>query len=345
MNLRRLGLLAASAALLLTGSGIAAQEDGPLAFEARWSPDGRWIGVGSNDGAWIFEADDLSAEPLRFFEDDSVYVVAFDPVRPYAAFAPGEGEAVHVLDLETGEEVFTAEVPPNPEEDSFSVFYDLDYSPDGSLLAVVNASMIYVLDAETGAEQHSFFNGGFFADYGSDPWITSVSFFRNETLYATNWNGELLYFDLTTGATDRWPLDIEHGAQQVEALLFANQVLFKTSDIVVHNTENNTDRRILLNQRTAYSLSLTSDQALMAVGSDAEWLLVNFDTSRVIETFSSPAVDAERPPRIHSIAFSPGSDRVLTLQTDGPMRMWDIVSGEMLDEWTGFSAGVNQRWG
>jgi hypothetical protein len=36
---------------------------------------------------------------------------------------------------------------------------------------------------------------------------------------------------------------------------------------------------------------------------------------------------------------------VATLQTDGQLKVWDVISGELVAELGDFGRGVSQRWG
>lgn len=345
----------------LLGGSVSAQDGDVLAFEVRWSPDGRWLGVGSDDGAWIFDANDFDAEPIRYFEDSEIFAVAFDPVRPYIAFAPQEGEQVHVLDIESGDEIFTADVPRASAENTFltdifiipedtygaSVFYDLGYSDDGTRLVLTNTSVIYVLDAETGDHQHDLYQP-LERDPSSSEWITSVDFGDSAALYATDWNGRLLTFTLRDGRSSLTAveLDSEWRMEQIEVIPQSNTVLVRNNRTVFTYTADSGELAVLLGgeNEPIFSLDVSADGTLLAVGGEVAWSLYDLETNETVATFESEN-NSDWLKRIHSLAFNPDGSQVASLQTDGQLRVWDVASGSISAELGSFARGVNQRWG
>lgn len=334
-------------ALLLPASVLAQEADSVSAFEVRWSPDGRWIGVGSTGGVWIFDAEDFDAEPLHYAEDQAVYAVAFDPLRPYAAFAAQDDTQVQVIEIETGAEVFSAATPMGEGEFS-SVFYDLGYSDDGQYLSAVNTSWLYVIDAETGERARA-------ASY-ADPdfvdmrdWLTALDYNDSiDTVLVSDWHGRLLAFEVANRERPEiYQLGIEYGLYRFEILPETDQVLLHgsnalhTYDLTTEALDMLTDPAVLV-----YGFDLSSDAELVAVGSETVWLLYDLAENSVAAEFESefdPAM--ETTPRIYSLAFSPDGDRVVTLQTDGQLKVWDATTGEVLAVLSDFMRGGSQRWG
>lgn len=339
-------------ALLALSDGVLAQQDSPVnAFEMRWSADGRWIGVGSTDGIWIFSTDDAAAEPYHYAEGNYVYAVAFDPIRPNAAFAPSDGEQVRVIDLETGGEVFHANTPYSSDDFS-SVYYDLGYSDDGQYLSVLNTTMVYALDAATGDMILRFPNTAPVESYTGMGWLTSLDYGADgKTLLVSDWSAHLLAYDLVSRKhTMIYDLDINDGeGYRLERL----EAVPETDRVVVHGwgglyTYDLETRAMTplgdLDGQQVDGFDLSPDGAQMAVGAGAKWYLYDLVDGRQVGTFESDFSDTSFQ-RIYSLAFSPDGDRVATLQTDGQLKVWDVTTGEVIAQLGAFGGGVSQKWG
>jgi WD40 repeat protein len=334
--------------LLLMLSVVLAQESNNLlAYEVRWSPDGHWIGVGSLDGGWIFDAQDSKTEPFHYFEGSDVYVVTFDPMRPYAAVAPGDDHQVRVLDIESGEEVYSASAPMGDGE-FFSVFYDLGYSDDGRLLSVVNTSWLYVFDAETGENLHTFSDPEPGEEFTGN-WLTALDHGNDVgSVLVTDWNGRLLEYDVDNqeGPTEHH-LDFGYAMGRFEAIPGSSRVVFHADgSLYTYDLETETLKSLDLQvEQQVFGSDLSPDGELLGVGAETAWYLYDLVGNEIIRAFESDFDLSEDTPRIYSLAFSPDGDRVATLQTDGQLKIWDVTSGEVIAELGDFTRGVSQRWG
>lgn len=336
--------------LMLSGGVLAQNADNVTAFEMRWSPDGRWIGVGSIDGVWIFDTEAPAAEPYHYAEGALVYVVVFDPLHPYAAFAPAEGEQVQVIEIETGTEVFTADTPIGYDEFS-SVYYDLSYSDDGQYLSVLNTTMLYVLDAATGDTMLMFPNAAPVPSYAGGGWLTSLDYDSGgETVLVSDWSAHLLAYDIASRKnTMIHSLDINDGEgyrlerfeiiPETDSILLLGWGALYTYDLTTREMTpfGNLDEHI-----DGFDLSPDGTQA--AVGAGANWYLYDLAEDRQLGEFASDFAEVWSQ-RIYSLAFSPDGRRVATLQTDGQLKIWDATSGEIVAHLGVFSGGVSQKWG
>jgi WD40 repeat protein len=324
---------------------VAADDDFDLlAFEMRWSPDGRWLGVGSFDGAWIFDAQDFDAEPYHYQAGKSFYVVAFDPVRPYAAFASEDDDAVQVVEITTGKEIFRANAFPSYGNFS-SVFYDLGYSNDGRVLAAANTAMLYVLDAETGAEVFSVEGAQPDPAYNTSAWITALDFDSQSTrLTTTNSGGDVVVYPLRLpNKAQTYTPDLPYIDHFETIPRTGIRVMLQGRALHLYDLETLTTLTDP-EQMPLHGFDLHPDKKLVAAGSDGQWYLYDLDERTVLQTFVSDFAGDDAP-LIYALAFNPAGTQVATLQTDGQFQIWDIASGEVIARLGKFTRGVSQRWG
>lgn len=318
-----------------------------LAYEVRWSPDGRWIGVGSFDGGWIFDAQDFDAAPLHYFEGSIVYAVEFDPLHPHAAFAPADGQLVRVLEIESGQKVYDVSAP-MADGEFFSVYYDLRYDGNGRYLSAVNTSLLYVFDAATG-ERLQTLSDPDPDDQFTGNWLTAIDYGnRVGVVMVTDWNGRLLEYDLDDPPQPtEHPLGTSYGMERFETIPGTSRVLFLdvgafyTYDLVA-------DRVAPLNLESGqrfYGFDLSPDGERVAMGAETDWYVYDLVGDAIIRTFESEFDQPGDLHRIYSLAFSPEGDYVATLQTDGQLKVWDVISGEVIAQLGDFDGGVSQRWG
>lgn len=338
----------------------------PLAFETRWSPDGRWLSVGSGAGLWLFETETFTS--LILYGDERVYTAAFDPVRPQMAIPLPDKNQVAIVSLETGDTLFAVDLPNGPEE-SFAVMYDLVYSPDGRLLAASNTSLIYVIDAETGAVQRTLYQPLDNPTYGYSQWITALRFSSNSnTVFATDWAGRLLTYHLgETLSTESDRLVSDYGFEQIEPLPEGEGFLLRAFGALmtyVPGTESLVsaldpavslpapiDLDSLMQvagegadpEQVVHGFDLAADASQIALGHSTSWTL--FDRLAGRPTATVTIDDAVPDDRVYSLAFSPDGTRLATLSSTGHLLIWDVASGSVITSPFRFRGGVNPRWG
>lgn len=364
----RLPFVMALFGLFLLGLAPAAAQDEaiPLAFETRWSPDGRWLAVGTGAGLWLFETENFAS--LILFEEDSVYTAAFDPVRPQMAVPLPDKNQVAIVSLETGDTLFAVELPNGPDE-TFAVMYDLVYSPDGRLLAAANTSLIYLIDAETGTVQRTLQQPIDDPTYGYSQWVTSLRFTADSnTVYATDWTGRLLAYHLGERlSTESDQLLRDYGFEHLEILPEGAGLMLRAfgalmtyapgAESLVSALDPSVSLPIPLDldnltqvggrdadpEQAVHGFALSTDASQIALGHSTSWTLFDRVAGRPITTVTLD--DAVPGDRVYSLTFSPDGTRLATLSSTGHLLIWDVASGSVSASPFRFRGGVNPRWG
>lgn len=353
--------------MLLSGL-ILAQSDEPFAYEVHWSGDGRWLGVGSMDGIWIFDTHNPAVEPLRYGTGDEVYVAAFDPIRPHVAFASTEEEVIYVLDIETGDEILTISAPPEEDHRGDSFYNDLKYSDNGQYLAAVNITTLYIWDAVTGDKIAEVSTLNADPNYTLDSWLTTLDFGHNDTtVTVSDWQGYLLTYPIRQ---PRNPIIYVPcfkdesgyclGIDQLELIPRSQQVvLLSYGRLLVYNQDRNTFSDLspksadsIANQRTrtfetdrVYGFDLNPDGTQVAIGMADFWFLYDLSERTILQSFTSASHRMEGDAWVYALTFNPQGDQIATLQTDGQFKVWDVATGEVAASWDVFTGGINQKWG
>lgn len=333
--------------MCLSGSALS-QEEVLTAHGLRWSADGRWIGVGSSDGVWIFDADDLAAEPYHYGSGPA-YVAAFNPVRVEVAFSSGETQ-VQVVEIETGSAIFTADTPP---DDYYAVFYDIGYSDDGSTLTVLNTSLTYLLDATTGDKIQVYANPEAAPDFSITAWATTFAYdTEGDAILTGHWGTSLFSHSLSSPKTvEKHALFTETSDVMLEQI----GLIPETRDLVVMGGRTLSIYNLETKEQTPLDafgdvlvngFTLSADGTILAVGADASWYLYDVTTDTItaehVSDFTDPANTGNL---LYALAFSPDTDRLATLQADGRVVIWDTASGEQLGTLGNFTYAFSHKWG
>lgn len=341
---RMLATIAWVASLLLLGiSVVAAGSDGPLAYEVRWSPDGRWIGVSSTQGAWFFDTENLDAEPLHWLEGDSISTLTFDPSGLRVALFDDTVGAVKSLKVEDGDEFYSTETTPSPDEYS-SVGYAIEYVNDGRLLASTNASIFYLLEPSTGRQRESYWVSNPPHDYATDVWITTVAQSNDPKIVLMGtFGGNIMEYALDGTPTIDAYHDTGSGIYRIEAVPYTDSVIVLNYD-GLFTYDLKTDEQTLIDESYAdaadgFDLNPIGDS--LAVGQTGKWTLYSLTDTEV--RLEVPLENTES--RLFSLSFSPDSTRLVTLDTDGHITIWDAANGEAIASLGSFTRGVSYKWG
>jgi WD40 repeat protein len=155
------------------------EEDPTWIKSVVYHPDGNLLAVthwGSTSGnpyinIWDIEEEEIIDRiDLTVTVGSVVNLVKYSPSGDLLAIADRNDEweyFVNLLDVESGEEVLKIDIEKNQ--------YDLDFSPDGTMIAVgVQAAPVKIFNVETGKLLYTFNQTGF--ETGESNWIQAISF-------------------------------------------------------------------------------------------------------------------------------------------------------------------------
>jgi WD40 repeat protein len=339
--------------LFLLSSLVIAQEDADkLAYDVRWSPNGRFLGTVGEGGLYIHDMNEIEMDantpPIHLFEGKTVTTFAFDPIRPHIAAAVGSGDIVEVVDFLKGENQFNAWAR-QYELDYASAIYDIQYSDNGRFLAVSNTRLITLFDAETG-DKRQFYDlpvAGY--PYGIWEWVTSLDFGRSATtLYAMDWDSQLT--QLSAGVhygKSQYVLDEPYKVERIEILPDGESVIFNSRNELYHFDMETEEKTLLFGSMdepvSGFDLNDEGDQ--IAIGTNTGWVLYDLEQGEVISEYETTFREDVSQERVFALGFRPYFNQMITLQTDGQILLWDIETGEILDEFGDYTRAVSYKWG
>jgi len=188
-----------------------------LLFEVALSPDGRTMLVGSTDGSATLLDVESGKEIWRVEDDQPILAVAFSPDGRQALTGAGyrlaqKVESGHIIlwDVETGEEIRRFEGHP------YAIF-DVDFSPDGRLVASAGNGAIAILwDVETGQEIRRF------EDYWENYIYPDNSYWGAEF----SPDGRQLFAAHSSGPVIGWDVESGQQIQQLEGHTQGGKIVF-----------------------------------------------------------------------------------------------------------------------
>jgi WD40 repeat protein len=150
--------------------------------EMAWSPDGVTLGIASSLGVWLYNTEQPAAPPRLFEGQDGAQSLAFNPNGRYIASGGVDG-SVWIWDIESGEVVARL-------EGHLYTISTIEFSPDGSVLATVDSSIVRLWNAMDWSER---------AVLENDHRIESIAFNPEGTLLAVNTCSEVSIWQVETG--------------------------------------------------------------------------------------------------------------------------------------------------
>jgi WD40 repeat protein len=145
--------------------------------ELAYSPDGEILAIASSVGVWLYNPDDLNAEP-RFLEGHTapVTAIAFSPDGRYLA-SGSDDFMVRIWDVATGDEIA------NLRAGYIDVVTDVAFTPDGRYLVTAgNDSRLRLYDTQTWEQLKQFVGGNLLA-FSSDGSLLATTRVRTNEIH------------------------------------------------------------------------------------------------------------------------------------------------------------------
>ena len=271
-----------------------------------WSPDGKRIATGSDDGVRVWDA--VTGEGVLSLEHGSkVRSVAWSPDA--SRIAAGSGDGVRVWDAVTGEGVLSLE--------HGHKVWSVVWSPDGSRIAAgSDGDGVRVWDAVTGEELLSLERGNF---------VKSVAWSPDGSRIATGSDGDgVRVWDAVTGEN---VLSLEHD-RLVKLVAWSpdSRRIATGSDDGARVWDVVTGKELLsLERGRGFGSVVWSPDGRRIVTSYTFGGVWVWDAVTGKELLS-----LERGRGFGSVVWSPDGRRIVTSYTFGGVWVWDAVTGEEL---------------
>jgi WD40 repeat protein len=284
---------------------------------ATWSPDGSLLLVYGSIGVWLYESDDLAAQPTWLTDyGREAQSAVFNHEGTHIVAAGDEGTA-QVWDLVAGQATLSLNIAGRLRTARAAI------SPDGSRIVMSSHYDLQLYDAATGeqlveltnAHRNTIVGLGYSPD-GSR--IVSCSSDNTARLWDAN--------NLTEVAV------IEGHTNNVNAVAFSpdgSRIVTVGNDRTARLWDSTTGAEvtILENDRSnILAVDYSSDGRLVAIGNLHGGIhLLDAESLTVREVWEDAHESA-----INSVVFSPDGTQLASTGTDQAIRLWDVASGEML---------------
>ena len=276
-----------------------------------WSPDGQTLVVGSAVGVWVYDVNDLSAEPI-------VYGGHIEPVSSVAVSADGgfilaadEDGAAVMRDAETGETLFVDEV-------EFSTTRGLAFNPDGATFASGGGSgNVRVWNAtamsETPVELEGHGRTINVVRYSADgAWIASGADDNIVRIWDAATNTESVVLEGHTGSVR--DLDMTSDAATLVSV---------SSDRFFRIWDTTTGAEQFVSEEfngSIQAVDISPDDSVFVTGDD-RGNLQSWDIS------GAPGWMVELPDDVKDLAFNPDGSLVAVTLGDQTIRIFDAAGG------------------
>lgn len=282
-----------------------------------WSPDGRTLAVATSIGVWLYDAEDLSADPVML--NDTVFSVADVAYSADGSTIAAGGSEVHVWRAASREKVLSIDA-----DNAVSVAL----SPDGRQLVVgygFGTYDLYVWDVASG-QQTAVLDEGVY---------DNLTFNADGTLLAG--------IRLADCCFSMYLWDFDHGQR-----LFGGDVTPRDEETVAFSPDGKTlfvtDRDssfVVWDHQTQsatanISLELESEEwypAVAALTPDGN-MFVELSGTGVMRTWETGNFELtstfDLKWNTRDASLSPDGSRIAAVDSTGSLRIWEIASGELI---------------
>ncbi len=317
---------------------------GPVSGVA-FSPDGRTIVSGSNDGSvWVWNVKTGEHRQILTAEQEWVSSVAFSPdgkiIASGGACVEGMCPGISLLDTQTGKRL-----------KSFGGLYttlSVCFSPDGKTLASSGdewGSNIRLWDVQTGELLKTLKKRTAFEDFkGRD--VNSVVFSPDgKTIASGSGNGTIRLWNANTGEFIKY---LVGHTKSVNSVAFSpnGNTLISTGEDGVCLWDVNTGEYIDEFQIPAVSAAFSPDGKTCAIANETGISLWNAHTFQFLERLTETAGSEDNNFRgkdissIQSVAFSPDGKTIVSCGGNN-IHLWDSDTNQLLETLIGHTESVN----
>lgn len=317
---------------------------GPVSGVA-FSPDGRTIVSGSNDGSvWVWDVKTGEHRQILTAEQEWVSSVAFSPdgkiIASGGACVEGMCPGITLLDTQTGERL-----------KSFGGAYttlSVCFSPDGKMLASSGDdwdSNIRLWDVQTGELLKTLKKRTAFEDFkGRD--VNSVVFSPDGNMIASgSGHGTIRLWNPNTGEFIKY---LVGHTKSVNSVVFSpnGNTLISTGEDGVCLWNVNTGEYIDEFQIPAVSAAFSPDGKTCAIANETGISLWNAHTFQFLERLTETAGSEDNNFRgkdissIESVAFNPDGKTIVSCGGNN-IHLWDSDTNQLLETLTGHTESVN----
>ncbi len=334
------------------------QHSGRLSVTA-FSPNGTWLAVGSSAGAvtiWNLNNGKIASLPKH---REEVLAIAFSPNNRIMVTG-GKDNTVILSDILTGKELLRIL--------NENWVRDIAFSPDGSwFVTVSDDKRIRVWDTASGKERLRMLqdsivtevkvsaNGQWIATTGSDKTVrvwnaaTGAEIFQiplsaSGAKLAFNKDGKYLVSSDQRGAIDIWDLSVMAAPEKyvqfngiVDNVQYSpvgnqlvvsdeNRVWLLNPEPLAKLTSRPQGVPVLLFKSKVKDVIFSPDSKLLGIRTEGnEVAIYNTGGNHGLKTLKVTS-------SIQSIAFSPDSQQLITSDSDGNLRAWNVLNAELIDQ-------------
>jgi WD40 repeat protein len=332
-------------------SALDAQDDTLSAMGVKWSPDGRWLAANTSSGVWVFDTENLDAEPQVYYEGAEVHLIAFNRSSNELAVVMVDYNVEYVykngmVNLDTGEasEADVMQIGGTRGTigpiSAMSQIYELSYTTDGAYGILTMDNVLYLYEPT--------FHRVDFTQRGTDPedYIVSVAQVGDTNNFLTlSWSegDDLRLVNREGGLLSSH--EPEHSGDTVYYLDDTRAILPARDGIYIFDFGSDEEELLLAAPEGNYldASAYFAPTGTLLLGGYGFWQAVNVATAEAGEIVEVES--QEEHMHLAAFDFKPDGTQFVSLQSDGVLSIWDMETGELLNSWQAFDNAFSIKWG